>query len=107
MVKINLSGPQGNAFYIMGEVDMALKENGCTKEQRDAYQDSATSSDYDTLLEVTKETLNKYGIEFDIDYDTNSNTVEMQDQWYETADLEVDESGLEMEYDEDEEDEMR
>ena len=68
MIQIDLSGPQGDAFYILGVVDKALKEKDCTQEQRDAYEQEAITSSYEYLLEVTIETLNKYGIKHDLYY---------------------------------------
>ena len=68
MVKIDLSGPQGNAFFVLGIVDKALCEKGCTKEQREEYYTNATSSDYDNLLNVTRTTLYKFNILYCIDF---------------------------------------
>ena len=75
MLSIDLSGPQGNAYYILGAVDKALKDNGCAQAERDEYHKLATSGDYVALLETTKETLDKHHIEYDIDYDTNKEDV--------------------------------
>ena len=84
MIRINLTGPQGNAFCILGAVDKALDEKGCTQEQRDEYHTNATSSNYDNLLDVSRATLSKFGIKHDIEYHRPLN---------------VDDDGLEEEYD--------
>lgn len=53
----DLSGPEGNAFAILGRVVKALKDAGVSKADQDAYHEAATSGDYNNLLRVTQETL--------------------------------------------------
>lgn len=53
----DLSGPEGNAFAILGRVSKALKDAGVSKADQDAYHEAATSGDYHNLLRVTQETL--------------------------------------------------
>ena len=53
LVEVQLVGEDGNAFSILGRVSRALRQAGYSKEARDAYQEAATSGDYDTLLAVT------------------------------------------------------
>ncbi len=51
-VKVRLSGNDGNAFAIMGEVKSALKKAGASKEELDKYLADSMSGDYDNLLRV-------------------------------------------------------
>lgn len=52
-VRVKLVGKDGNAYAIIGEVVTMLRRNGATKAEVDAYQQEATSGDYDHLLQVT------------------------------------------------------
>lgn len=52
-VEVQLSGEDGNAFFIMGRVRRALRDAGATKEELDAYTEEATSGDYDHVLQTT------------------------------------------------------
>jgi len=56
-VVMDLEGPDGNAFVILGRVAKAMRSAGATEEEVNAYQASATSGDYDNLLKVTGETV--------------------------------------------------
>ncbi len=49
-IEVQLSGQDGNAFSILGNVTTALRRAGVSKEQRDAFFDEATSGDYTHLL---------------------------------------------------------
>lgn len=51
--KYTLVGVDGNAFAIMGYVLHAMREEGFTKEERDKYLEDAKSSDYNHLLCVS------------------------------------------------------
>lgn len=51
-MEIDLDGPEGNAFYILGAVTQALRSAGASKEQTTTFNNDATSSDYENLLEV-------------------------------------------------------
>ena len=53
----DLSGPEGNAYAILGRVQVALREAGVSKADQAAYTEAAMSGDYDNLLRVTQETL--------------------------------------------------
>lgn len=60
--KYTLVGVDGNAFTVMGYVVRAMKREGKTREQIEAYRKDAMSSDYYHLLAVstvTFENLNK------------------------------------------------
>lgn len=52
---IELSGPSGNAFYIMGQAKRLMQAAGSSLEEIDAYLKEAMSSDYDHLLETTRQ----------------------------------------------------
>jgi hypothetical protein len=47
-----LVGEDGNAFFIMGRLDKALRVAGASPEYRKAVQSDMTSGDYDHLLGV-------------------------------------------------------
>ena len=64
MLSINLSSPQGNAFFIMGMTKRELRKAGVSKEEIDEYYEEATSSDYDNLLDVTKRYIEQAGVDF-------------------------------------------
>lgn len=55
--KYTLVGVDGNAFSVMGYVCNAMKQEGKTKEQIDAYLTDAKSNDYYHLLSVSHATL--------------------------------------------------
>lgn len=50
-IEVQLSGGDGNAFFILGAVSKALRRAGVPKEERDAFLDEATGGDYDALLQ--------------------------------------------------------
>lgn len=52
-VTVQLSGEDGNAFFIMGRVAAALRKAGVSAEQIAEYRRVAMSGDYDNLLRVT------------------------------------------------------
>ena len=54
-----LVGVNGNAFSVMGYVRRAMKERHRTREEIDAYTKDAMSSDYDHLLVVSIEMIDK------------------------------------------------
>ena len=49
----SLIGVDGNAFSIMGYVRKAMKETNFNKKEIEAYTKDATSSDYNHLLTVS------------------------------------------------------
>ena len=49
---LQLSGEDGNAFFILGRANRALEKAGYTQEERDKFQEDATSGDYDHLLQI-------------------------------------------------------
>ena len=56
-VVVELRGPSGNAFYVMGAVVEALRRNG-HREMIADYRRKATSGDYENLLKVSGEYVN-------------------------------------------------
>ena len=50
IVEMDIDGPDGNAFAIMGRVSAALKKAGATKEEISQYTMDSMSGDYDNLL---------------------------------------------------------
>lgn len=49
---IDLSGPQGNGFYILKTVRKIMKEKNIPLNEIDKFLDHASSKDYAHLLEV-------------------------------------------------------
>ena len=50
---VKLTGQDGNAFAIMGNIKRALKRAGADKEYINKYLKEATSGDYNHLLTVS------------------------------------------------------
>jgi hypothetical protein len=51
-IVIDLTGPQGNAFSLLGMASDFAKQLGWTKEERDKLREDMMSSDYENLLRV-------------------------------------------------------
>ena len=51
-VTVQLTGQDGNAYFILGSVTGALKRAGVSKEEIQKFMDEATSGDYHHLLSV-------------------------------------------------------
>jgi hypothetical protein len=58
-MKYNLVGQDGNAFSLIAYTTMAMKECGLPQEEISSLQEKAFSSDYDNLLCVCDEAINK------------------------------------------------
>lgn len=58
-MKYDLVGIDGNAFSVMGYVLKAMKECNMSKEEQSDYQTKAMSGDYDNLLAVSIEMIDK------------------------------------------------
>ena len=58
-MKYDLVGIDGNAFAVMGYVLKAMKECGCNKVDQAIYVEKAKSGDYDNLLAVSIEMIDK------------------------------------------------
>ncbi len=65
-VSIELNGPTGNAFAIMGLTIRALKAAG-RKADADRYAAESVQGNYENLLEVTRRYVRLVCIESDID----------------------------------------
>ena len=59
MKPFTLVGVDGNAFCVMGYVQAAMRRNGFSKTEIDEYQKQATSSDYNNLLCVSMDYIEK------------------------------------------------
>lgn len=59
MKAYTLVGVDGNAFCIMGYVRSAMKKAKMTKRDIDLYTEDATSSDYNHLLAVSCEMIDR------------------------------------------------
>lgn len=55
---INLEGPDGNAFAILGCLRREFKRNSVPKEEWDLFYAEATSSSYENLLETCRRWVN-------------------------------------------------
>ena len=47
---VQLTGADGNAFFIIGTVGKALRRNGADKEYVEKFQEEAMSGDYNNVL---------------------------------------------------------
>jgi hypothetical protein len=54
-IVVQLSGEDGNAFFIMGRVRKALRRANVSAEEIEQYTQQSTSGDYDNLLRVAME----------------------------------------------------
>ena len=68
-VIVDLVGPDGNAFAILGMVRSALREAGATSSEIEAYRAEATSGDYANLLAVSGEWVRFSTTSMEEDYD--------------------------------------
>lgn len=51
-VTVQLTGEDGNAFAIMSAVTKAMRREGISREEQDAFTEEAMSGDYDNLLQT-------------------------------------------------------
>jgi hypothetical protein len=51
-VEVQLSGQDGNAFFVIGKVAVALKQGGASKEDVRAFKNDALSGDYDHVIQT-------------------------------------------------------
>ena len=54
-IVVDLGGPDGNAFAVMGRVAAAMRDAGIDQSEIDDYLKRAMASDFDTLLRVSIE----------------------------------------------------
>lgn len=57
-ITVQLTGKDGNAFYILGICLRAMRRAGLSQEERDDFQAEATSGNYDHLLATCMEWFN-------------------------------------------------
>jgi hypothetical protein len=57
-VTIDISGPDGNAYYIMGVIQTLLKEKGTNEAEIKSVLKDMMSSNYEHLLSVAKKYVN-------------------------------------------------
>jgi hypothetical protein len=69
--RFTLVGVDGNAYSVMGYVTRCMRTCLKTKEEQDAYLKDAMSSDYNHLLAVSCEMIDKLNAENDSDKDLN------------------------------------
>lgn len=79
-MKYNLVGIDGNAFSVMGYVLKAMKECKMSKEEQSEYQNKAMSGDYNNLLCVSIEMIDKCN---EICGDSESEMIIYDDKLYE------------------------
>ena len=60
--KYCLVGVDGNAISVMGYVSLAMQETGFTKDEINSYRKEAMSGDYDHLLCVSMEYIDKCNV---------------------------------------------
>jgi hypothetical protein len=51
-IEIDLTGPQGNAYYLLGLAQSLSKQIGWSESEREQLKIDMTSSDYENLLSV-------------------------------------------------------
>jgi hypothetical protein len=61
-VEIDLNGPDGNAFMLMGYAEKFGKQIGLDKEQIEAIISDMTSSDYENLIQVFDDNFGEFVI---------------------------------------------
>ena len=52
VIVIDLTGPQGNAFYLLGTAQNFCKQLGMSEKNTQAILDEMRSSDYENLIQV-------------------------------------------------------
>ena len=56
-VQVQLSGEDGNAFFIISRTSQAMRKAGVVQSEIDAYQAEASSGDYNHVLQTTMATV--------------------------------------------------
>lgn len=49
-IKVQLTGKDGNAFFVLGQVRTALRNAFVSQDEREAFMTEATKGDYNDLL---------------------------------------------------------
>jgi hypothetical protein len=61
-IQMDLDGPDGNAFAIMGRVQRALKQAGATEQELAQYSMDSMCGDYDNLIAAQSKWVNFNGL---------------------------------------------
>lgn len=51
-IVIDLTGPQGNAYYLLGMADKLVKQIGWSENARQKLQEDMKASDYENLINI-------------------------------------------------------
>ena len=57
-ITVELTGNDGNAFAVLGNVSRVLRKNEVSKQEIDDFMTEATSGDYDNLLQICMKWVN-------------------------------------------------
>jgi len=60
LIKVKLTGEDGNAFAILGRVTKALRNARVPVEERKKFQAEATATDYNNVLQTVMKWVNTY-----------------------------------------------
>ena len=75
MKRFDLVGVDGNAFSVMAYTSRAMKTAGFSKEEITQYTEQATSGDYNHLLALSCEWIDKCNDKLDLQYEDD------EDDW--------------------------
>ena len=75
VIDFDLSGPGGNAFFILGRVKNGFDKNGVTDKEWEEFHKDATSGDYNHLLNTCRKWVTVSDDDVDDDYDPDSEDV--------------------------------
>lgn len=56
-IEVQLTGTDGNAFAVLGNVQKALRKHGVSEQEIVEFMDEAMSGDYDHLLQTVVRTV--------------------------------------------------
>jgi hypothetical protein len=57
-IEVQLSGEDGNSFFIIGRVTHALRRGGVSREEVDRFREQAMRGNYDNVLRTCMEWVN-------------------------------------------------
>jgi len=60
LIKVKLTGEDGNAFAILGRVNTELRRACVSLEERKKFQAEATATDYNNVLQTVMRWVNTY-----------------------------------------------
>ena len=55
LITLDMDGPGGNVFSIVGRVQRALRSEGVSHDEREKFKNEAISGDYKHVLETVRE----------------------------------------------------